>query len=353
MASSQVLAEETDRPKTASLGSFQFRMMPFGLCGAPATFQRLMDKVIKGLHQFAKAYLDDVEIFSSSWEDHLRHVRMVLSRFKEAGLTVKVLKCQFARAECNNLGDVIGGGLAEPEESKLEAIKKHPVPVTKTQVSSFLSLTGYYRRFIPNYATVAYSLTELTRKAKPEKVEWTEECSKAFEGLKQILMSEPAISSPDSSKPFILQTDASEVGAGAFLSQTDDEGLDHPVAYFSCKLLPREQKYSTIEKECLAIKLDVQVFHVYLLGKPFEIQTDHHALQWPSSVKDSNNQLQRWSLMHQPCSFSIKHRKGVENANTDCLSHVEWPPSTCRSEGGRSVTEGTVNHYKLLLISCV
>ena len=267
-----------------------------------------MDKVIKGLHQFAKAYLDDVVIFSSSWEDHLRHVRIVLSRFKEAGLTVKVSKCQFA---CNYLGQ--------------EAIKKYPVPVTKTQVRSFLGLTGYYRRFIPNYATVAYSLTELTRKAKPEKVEWTEECSKAFEGLKQILMSEPVISSADFSKPFILQTDASEVGVGAILSQTDDEGLDHPVAYFSRKLLPKEQKYSTIEKECLAIKLGVQVFHVYLFGKPFEIQTDHRALQWLDSVKDSNNRLLRWSLMLQPYSFSIKHRKGVENANADCLSRVKWP----------------------------
>ena len=156
-------------------------------------------------------------------------------------------------------------------------------------------------------------------------VEWTEECSKAFEGLKQILMSEPVISSPDFSKPFILQTDASEVGVGAILSQTDDEGLDHPVAYFSRKLLPREQKYSTIEKECLAIKLGVHVFHVYLFGKPFEIQTDHRALQWLDSVKDSNNRLLRWSLMLQPYSFSIKHRKGVENANADCLSRVEWP----------------------------
>lgn len=325
----QVPVAEEDRQKmafTTPFRLFQFNVMPFGLCGAPVTFQRLMDEVINGLGQFAKAYLDDIVIFNLSWEDHLRHVQVVLSRLKEAGLTVKVTKCQFAMSECTYLGYIIGGGSVKPEESKLEAINKYPIPKTKRQVRSFLGLSGYYRRFIPNYdyATIAYPLTELTRKTKPECVEWTEECSKAFGGLKQILMSEPVVACPDFSKPFILQTDASDVGVGAVLSQADNAGLDHPVAYFSRKLLAREQKYSTIEKECLAIKLGVQVFHVYFFGKPFEIQTDHRALQWLDSVKNSNSRLLRWSLTQQPYSFSIRLKKGVDNANADGLSRIEW-----------------------------
>jgi phospholipid-translocating ATPase len=177
----------------------------------------------------------------------------------------------------------------------------------------------------------------LTRKVTPEIVNWTPECSKALEILMNILTSEPLLTSPNFSKPFILQTDASEIGIGAVLSQADEEGLDYPVAYFSRKLLPREQKFATIEKECLAIKLGIQAFHVYVFGKPFEILTDNRALQWLDQVKDSNNRLLRWSLMLQPYMYTIRHRKGIENANADSLSRIDWPAQTF--EGGRSVTD--------------
>lgn len=213
-------------------------MMPFGLCGAPATFQRMMDQVIKGLHKFANAYLDDLIIFSATWEDHLTHLRAVLSRLQELGLTTKPSKCQFAMTECTYLGHVVGSGVVKPEESKLTAIKQFPQPKTKKQIRSFLGLTGYYRRFIPNYATIAVPLTNRTKKSEPETVNWTSEGTKAFNKLKEILLSSPVMRNPDFSRPFILQTDASEVGVGAVLSQADAEGYDHPVAYFSRKLLP-------------------------------------------------------------------------------------------------------------------
>ena len=128
--------------------------------------------------------------------------------------------------------------------------------------------------------------------------------------------------SPDFTKPFVLQTDASDVGIGAVLSQSDDKELDHPIAYYSRKLLPRERKYSTIEKECLAIKLAVHAFRVYLLGKPFLIETDHRALEWLNSVKENNPRLARWSLLLQPYQFSVKHRPGARNGNADSLSRI-------------------------------
>ena len=196
------------------------------------------------------------------------------------------------------------------------------MPEDKKQVRSFLGLAGYYRRFIPDFATVAAPLTDLTKSSEPQRVNWTSKCGEAFEKLKAALCSSPVLWSPDFSRSFVLQTDASDVGVGAVLSQRDDEGQDHPISFFSRKLLPRECNYSTIEKECLAIKLSIQAFQVYLIGRPFVIQTDHRALQWLNSMKDSRSRLTRWSLSLQPFEFKVEHRKGHENSNADTLSRI-------------------------------
>ena len=152
---------------------------------------------------------------------------------------------------------------------------------------------------------------------------------------------------PDFSCPFILQTDVSEVGVGAILSQTDTEGYNHPVAYFSRKLLPREQKYATIKKECLAIKLGMEAFRVYSLGKDFTIHTDHRALKWLTRFKDNNNRLMQWSLSMQPYWFQVQHRKGIDNANADALSRqVELDEQLETREGGSGVEEGQITDNK-------
>ena len=152
-------------------------------------------------------------------------------------------------------------------------------------------MTGYYRKFVPNYVTIALPLTDLMRKNAPNKIEWSSELNAAFRSLKSELCSAPVLVSPDFNRPFILQTDASDRGVGAVLSQYNDAGLDHLVAYFSHKLLPREERYSITEKECLAIKLGVKAFKVYLLGKPFIVQTDHRALEWLGRLKEDNARL--------------------------------------------------------------
>ena len=294
--------------------------MPFGLKGAPATFQRMMDRVLHGLGEFAAAYLDDIVIHSSSWEEHLAHLRAVLERLRAAGLTAKPRKWQFAMAQCVYLGHVVGNGLICPEQSKMEAVEVFPVPETKKQVRSFLGLTGYYRKFIPNYVQIAAPLTDLTRKNSATQVKWTSECNEAFKALKQLLCSAPVLRSPDFTREFVLQSDASDRGVGAVLSQLDDEGDDHPVTFFSRKLLPREEKYSTIEKECLAIKLAVQTFRVYLLGAPFVIQTDYRSLEWLDKLKENNPRLTRWSLALQPYQYCVVYRAGKANSNADALS---------------------------------
>ena len=165
------------------------------------------------------------------------------------------------------------------EHTKVEAVQNFPIPVEKRDVRAFLGITGYYRNFIPQYATIATPLTDITRKSEPNIVKWTPSCDIAFKKLKEALCSEPVLKIPDCDKLFVVQTDASDRGVGGVLSQLGSDGVEHPVVYFSRKLLPLEEKYSTVEKECLAIKLSVQqTFHVYLLGKPFTIETDHRCL---------------------------------------------------------------------------
>ena len=320
--------------------------MPFGLSGAPATFQRLMDRITNGIHNFAHAYLDDLVIFSSSWEEL---ISTVLTRLREAGLSVKPSKCQFAVKECTYLGHIIGGGKVYPIKDKVEAIRKFPTPESKEQVRSFLGLAGYYRRFIPDFSAVAAPLTDLTRACEPNGIKWGSKCEGAFNKLKEALTSAPVLWSPDFKKSFLLQTDASELGVGGVLSQCDEEGRDHPIAYYSRKLLPRERNYATIEKECLAIKLSIEHFQVYLMGNPFTVQTDHRALQWLGNVKDRNSRLTRWSLALQSFQFKVEHRRGRDNVNADTLSRVDIPTRASHMRRGEicdSIVTEQVN-YKL------
>ena len=191
---------------------------------------------------------------------------------------------------------LVGNGVVRTEPSKLQAVANFPRPRTKTHVREFLGLTGYYWRFIPNYATLTAPLTDLTRKTAPTLVQWTEECDRTFCTLKNQSCSAPVLSSPDFTRLFILQTDASERGVGAVLSQRSDDSEDHPIAYFSENLLPREERYSTIEKESLAIKMAMHVFRTYLIGRHFIVETDHRSLMWLDKLKDSNSHLTRWSL---------------------------------------------------------
>ena len=154
---------------TTPFGLFQFKVMPFGLNGAPASFQT-MDQVINGLYNFTAAYLDDLVIFSNTCEERLEHIQSVLQRLRGAGLTAKPKKCQFGMEYCIYLGHVVGGGALRPEALKVEAVEQFKAPETKKQVRAFLGLTGYYRKFIPNYATIAAPLTDLMRKSAPNNV---------------------------------------------------------------------------------------------------------------------------------------------------------------------------------------
>ncbi len=200
-------------------GHFHFRVLPFGLHGAPETFQRMIDHIIRGTEAFTAAYLDDIIIFSTSWQEHLQHLQEVLGRIKSAGLTIRPDKCAVAKEETCYLGHVLGHGVIRPQVGKVEAIKQAGRPTTKKRVRAFLGLVGWYRRFIPNFSKRALALTELTKKDKANTVKWTTDCESAFKDLKDALCREAVLQSPDFEKHFTVQTDASEHGLGAVLLQ--------------------------------------------------------------------------------------------------------------------------------------
>ncbi|XP_033741736.1 uncharacterized protein LOC117328321 [Pecten maximus] len=250
----QIPLSQDSQEKSAfvtEFGQYQFKVMPFGMKTAPATFARMMDRLLAGVEHVV-AYFDDIVVYSDTWEDHLLHIKTVFDRLGDGGLTVNPSKCQFGEEELYCLGHVVGKGKLKPDNRKVQAMVDFPLPLTKKGIRSFLGMTGYYRRFVKNYAKLAAPLTNLIRKDRPRQIQWTDDSVKAFNDLKDEMTRAPVLANPDFNEPFTIQTDASNVAIGAVLSQViDDE--EHPIAYISRKLLPREQNYYTAEKECLAI----------------------------------------------------------------------------------------------------
>lgn len=319
----QIPLEVEAIPKSAFItpfGLYQFRVMPFGMKNAPATFQRMIDELLDGLQDFACAYLDDIAIYSQTWEEHLRHLGIVLDRIRAANLTLKPDKCNIGMSEVQYLGHRVGCGKQRPEPAKIEAVLNWPVPRTKTQVLAFLGTAGYYRKFVPHYSDIAKPLTNLTKKTLPRQVLSSPECETAFHQLKTALTQAPILAAPNPNKRFVIHTDASMFGLGAVLSQVGDDGKEHPVVYLSRKLLPLEVGYAAVEKECLALVWALKKLQPYVYGRSFTVMTDHNPLIWLNRVAGENGRLLRWSLALQPYNFTIQYRPGPQNGNADGLS---------------------------------
>jgi hypothetical protein len=318
----QVPMDEESIPISAFVtphGQFQWKYMPFGLRNAPGTFQRLVRQVLKGLERFTGAYLDDIIIFSDTWEDHLEHLRQVLDRIRAANLTLKKAKCVFATAEVEYLGHTVGLGKVAPRTAKVDAILKFPKPTDRKQLRSFLGIAGYYRKFIPHFAQIAACLTNVLRKGT--KFAWTEETEKAFCDIKSRLASRPILRPPDFTLPFAIAVDASGVAIGANLLQTVN-GIEHPICYYSKRLNVHQQNYATVEKEAFALIMAVRVFSVYFGAHPITVYSDHSPLQFLKKMANFNQKLLRWSLELQQYNLHIVHRPGSQNLIPDVLSRM-------------------------------
>ena len=299
-------------------GLYQYKVMPFGMKNSGATFQRLMNRVIAGLEN-VYAYIDDVLVVSNDWSEHLNQIKAFFERCSEAQLTINLPKSEFCKATIVYLGHEIGQGKVRPIQDKVLAIAKYAEPTNRRGVMRFLGMAGYYRKFCPNFSDVAAPLTALLRKGV--KFSWSPDCKTAFESIKAMLMSSPIPKAPDFDKPFKLAVDASDVGIGAVLLQ-EQNGVDHPVCYFSRKLDKHQKNYSTIEKEALALLLSLQHFDVYVCSSPASVvvYTDHNPLVFVNKMKNKNQRLLRWSILLQQYNVCITHIRGSDNVIADALS---------------------------------
>ena len=337
----QVPMAVEDREKTAfvtPMGLFEFKSMPFGLCNAPATFQRLMERCLGHLNfQSVLLYLDDVIVYSKSYQEHLTHLSDVFQVLIQHGLKVKPSKCHLLKPQVHYLGHVVSAEGVQPDPAKVEVVKNWPIPRTVKDIRSFLGFSGYYRRFIPHFAQIAEPLTSLLRGTAKGNyngklpVEWAKEQEVAFQALKHLLTEPPILAYPDYTQPFRLYTDASFEGLGAVLSQMQGK-QERVIAYASRNLRGAEKNdsnYSSFKLELLALVWAVtEKFKDYLSATSFTVYTDNNPLAHLNTAKLGALE-QRWASRLANYDFSIKYRSGKSNINADVLSRMapgEDPP---------------------------
>ena len=250
-------------------------------------------------------------------QEHMKHLRIVLHRLKNANLKLKLSKCKFAREKLEYLGHIVCGDGIAPSPDKAETLFRYKRPINMKQVQSFLGLASYYRRFIKDFAKIASPLHKLTEKKNI--FIWNDQCEDAFNNLRSALSSDRVLAYPDFDKTFKLETDASNCGLGAVLSQQHEKTW-RPIAFWSKHLNQSERNYSTIEREAYAIVLAVEHFRPFLYGKRFLVSTDHQPLKWLISLKNPSPRLARWVLRLRNFDFDIEYKAGLLNGNADALS---------------------------------
>lgn len=334
----QVAVHEKDRHKTAfttPFGLYEYHRMPFGLCNAPATFQRLMQAVMSDfVFQIVLIYLDDLLVYSSTFHEHLVRLETVFRRLKETGLKIKIEKCHFLQPEVRFLGHQVSSQGVSTDPDKISAVREWPVPGTLKELRSFLGFCSYYRRFIESFSQIAGPLhdvvnaclreTSHVKAAQLYKSSWTSQCQTAFERLKDKLTSAPTLGYADFTLPFVIETDASNLGLGAVLYQ-HQKGKKTVIAYASRRLRGAERNdknYSSMKLELLALKWSVtEKFRSYLLGSKFTIITDNNPLCHLRTAKLGAIE-QRWAAQLAVFDFDVKYRPGRCNTAADALSRI-------------------------------
>ncbi|KAJ9519051.1 hypothetical protein QJQ45_003519 [Haematococcus lacustris] len=318
----QIRVAEADIHKTAfrtRYGHYEYTVMPFGLCNAPATFQRLMNDIFRPhLDQFVLVYLDDILIYSRSEAEHLEHLRTVLGLLRQHQLYANLSKCAFFLPSMDFLGHIISTAGIHPDPAKIRAMVEWPVPRNLNDLRSFLGSANYYRRLIHHHAHLILPLTNLLKAETPWL--WGPEQQKAFERVKAALASNPVVRPPDFSRPFTVKTDASLYAIGAVLSQRDDNGAEYVVAYESRKLQPAEINYPTHDRELLAVVHALTLWRHYLLGRPFTIETDNCPITHIMTQPHLSARQLRWTQLLAPYSFTLVHKAGKTHIVPDALS---------------------------------
>ena len=316
---------KSSRAKTAFVtpfGKYEFLMVPFGFAQAPAYFQLLMNKVLNR-PKFAMTYLDDIIIFSENELQHLEH----LEHLREAGLKMKWSKCDFFKREIHYLGHLISPEGISPLPNKLDCIQHMPALKSAKEIKQFLGLTGYYRKFVPRFADISRPLTTLTKKDK--KFEWTPACQKSFDPLKETLCGEPILKYADTSKPYILYTDASKLGWAGVLTQSHKTVIDgkstttdHPVVFVSGLFRGSQLNWATLMKEAFAIYMSVKKLSYYLTDAKILLRSDHKLLEKFLQKNTLNSKVNNWAMELEAFNIQFDYIKGSNNALADTLSHL-------------------------------
>lgn len=317
----QIGVKEDHREKTCFVspdGLYEFNVMPFGLTNAPRTFQNMINKIFSGLlFKEILVYLDDVLIFSKTFEEHIHSLRNVFARLRKYGLTLKPSKCRYAKTEITVLGHTVNSYGITPDDTKIEAISNFPVPNTVKKVQSFVGMCSFFRKYIENFARIAKPLYEITKPSAS--FTWGIDQQEAFETLKNKLLSAPVLRHFDPELETELRIDASREGLGAVLLQ-NFKGETHPIAYISRGLTKAEKNYGVTELEALTAIWALIQLRPYVFGKHIKIVTDHHALCWIQKIKDITGRLARWSIKLQDFDYTVVHKNGAAHKDADCLS---------------------------------
>lgn len=318
----QIPISETSRDKTAFVtpdGQFEFTRMPFGLVNAPSVFQRTMNKIMSDAKvKYALIYMDDVLIPASSFEEGLLRLKEVLTLLHKGGLTLKLGKCQFFFNRIDFLGFEVSADGIKPGSRKTEAVAKFPAPKNAHELRQFIGLASFFRRFVKGFANIARPLTDLLRKNSDWK--WEKAHEDAFLLLKNLLTERPLLALYDPKRETQVHTDACKNGIGGVLLQKSDEGLFKPVAYYSRKTTPEEQRLHSFELETLAVVASLARFRVYLIGIPFRVLTDCNALRTTMTKRDLVPRIARWWLQLQEYDCEIEYRPGSSMLHADALS---------------------------------
>jgi hypothetical protein len=319
----QVPMDPEDQEKTTftcPFGTFAYRRMPFGLCNAPATFQRCMISIFLDMVEcHLEVFMDEFSVFGSSFEECLHNLTLVLVRCKEKNLVLNWEKCHFMVKQGIVLGHLLSHKGIEVDKAKVDLISNLPPPQTMKEIRSFLGHAGFYRRFIKDFSKIARPLCNLLAKVVP--FDFNEECHAAFESLKKTLTSTPIIQPPNWTVPFEIMCDASDYAVGAVLGQRVEK-LPHVIYYASKTMNDAQLNYSTTENELLAVVFALDKFRSYLLGSKVLVYSDHNALKYLLSKKDANSPLIRWILLLQEFDIEIRDKKGSKNVVADHLSRL-------------------------------
>jgi hypothetical protein len=319
----QIKMAEQDKEKTTFIckyGTYQFKVMAFGLKNAPSLFQEMMEKVLADvLMQFVVVYLDDVTIHSSDEAEHLKHIDAVFERLDRANLRIKLSKCHFGLQELKFLGFIVIGDGVKVDPKKVTQITNAKAPSSVTEVRQFLGMCSYLRQFVNKFSDVVRPIQKLVTVKRWTATTWTPKAQHAFEEIKQIFTSTPVLVHPEENGQYRLSTDASDEALGAFLELHKGDTW-HPVAYLSRTLNSAEKNYSVHEREGLAIVWALKKLRHILLGLSFELYTDNQALVYILSQPNPTGRIARWIATLLEYNYTLRHRKGKDNAVADYLS---------------------------------